>query len=223
MNKLLDELKSGQISTTANYSLFGLLLVQLFIIPIFPVAWHMLMFNVVATLVYFNLVMTINVNRKLIFILVLISVVMEWVFYFVGLKGLNQISFAFNLVLFMVVVVKFVILISQSKRVGINTILQSINGYLLFGVFCGMLINLIVTINPEAFVFPEAGILSGGVARFSEFQYFGLVTMSTLGYGEITPITPYARSAASFIAVVGQLYVAIIIALLVGKFSGQND
>jgi voltage-gated potassium channel Kch len=85
-----------------------------------------------------------------------------------------------------------------------------------------MMINLTMTYNPDAFAFSEAGVLANGVSRISEFQYFALVTLTTLGYGEITPITPAARSIASLISVSGQLYVAIVIALLVGKFSGQS-
>ncbi|MFW5706197.1 MAG: ion channel [Bacteroidota bacterium] len=46
--------------------------------------------------------------------------------------------------------------------------------------------------------------------------------MSTVGYGDIVPGTPIARSLATFISISGQLYIAIIIALLVGKFSGRQ-
>jgi len=52
----------------------------------------------------------------------------------------------------------------------------------------------------------------------SEFIYFGFVTLSTLGYGDITPSTPMARSMSIFTSLLGQLYLVIIMALIIGKF-----
>ena len=46
--------------------------------------------------------------------------------------------------------------------------------------------------------------------------YFSFVTLATLGYGDITPITPIARGLAVFEAIVGQFYLAVLVARLVG-------
>jgi Na+/H+-dicarboxylate symporter len=54
-------------------------------------------------------------------------------------------------------------------------------------------------------------------------MYYGFITMTTVGYGDILPLKPYTRSLATFIAVAGQFYMAIIVALLVGKFAAQHD
>jgi voltage-gated potassium channel Kch len=53
---------------------------------------------------------------------------------------------------------------------------------------------------------------------FSTFIYFAFVTLTTLGYGDISPLTPLARSLSTFTALFGQLYLVIIMALIVGKF-----
>ena len=45
--------------------------------------------------------------------------------------------------------------------------------------------------------------------------------MCTVGYGDIIPLEPYSRSITILISVTGQLYIAIIIAILVGKYSSQ--
>jgi hypothetical protein len=55
----------------------------------------------------------------------------------------------------------------------------------------------------------------------SHFIYYSFVTMSTLGYGDITPISNPARSLSLLEAVVGQLYIAILIAKLVGMHIAQ--
>jgi len=54
------------------------------------------------------------------------------------------------------------------------------------------------------------------------YRYIILFYNASLGYGDICPLTPLTRSLATFIAVSGQFYIAIIVALLVGKFSAQR-
>jgi hypothetical protein len=46
--------------------------------------------------------------------------------------------------------------------------------------------------------------------------YYSFITLTSLGYGDITPLHPYARSLAAFEAISGQLYLAVLIARLVG-------
>jgi hypothetical protein len=55
----------------------------------------------------------------------------------------------------------------------------------------------------------------------SHFIYYSFVTMSTLGYGDITPISSPARSLSVLTAVVGQFYIAVLIARLVGMHIAQ--
>ncbi|RLD54311.1 MAG: hypothetical protein DRJ05_14905, partial [Bacteroidetes bacterium] len=57
--------------------------------------------------------------------------------------------------------------------------------------------------------------------NFQHYIYYTFVTISTLGYGDITPQGDIGKSLAILISVSGQLYIAIIIAMLVGKFSGN--
>jgi hypothetical protein len=71
--------------------------------------------------------------------------------------------------------------------------------------------------SPESF--------KGAVGRefvFGELLYFSLVTIATLGYGDIVPVTNTARTIAVLEAVVGQFYVAVIVAVLVGMFISQK-
>jgi voltage-gated potassium channel len=56
----------------------------------------------------------------------------------------------------------------------------------------------------------------------SHFSYYSFVTLTTLGYGDITPLTPVARSLSLLEAITGQLYIAILIARLVGIHIAQS-
>ena len=53
-------------------------------------------------------------------------------------------------------------------------------------------------------------------------SYFSFITLTTLGYGDILPLSPPAKSAASLEAIVGQLYIALLVARLVGLHTSQS-
>ena len=55
--------------------------------------------------------------------------------------------------------------------------------------------------------------------RLGLFLYYSLVTLSTLGYGDVVPATPATRSLASTEAIMGQLFLAIFVAALVSRSS----
>jgi voltage-gated potassium channel Kch len=57
--------------------------------------------------------------------------------------------------------------------------------------------------------------------RYFLLAYFSLVTLATVGYGDITPATELARSLAVVEAIVGQFYIAVLIADLIGKKLSQ--
>jgi voltage-gated potassium channel len=55
------------------------------------------------------------------------------------------------------------------------------------------------------------------------FQYFSTITATTVGFGDIVPVAPAARIATGFEAIVGQLYLAIVIATLVGRVVARGQ
>ena len=54
--------------------------------------------------------------------------------------------------------------------------------------------------------------------KLPELAYYSFVTLTTLGYGDITPATPYARALSNLEAIFGQFYIAILVAALVGIY-----
>ncbi|MCP4313274.1 MAG: two pore domain potassium channel family protein [Bacteroidetes bacterium] len=94
-----------------------------------------------------------------------------------------------------------------------STIICAINSYLLIGLTASMLFVILDLFIPNSFI-----NLDAGTGDLSSYIYFGFVTLSTLGYGDITPNAPLARSLSIFVAVGGQLYLVIIMALIIEKF-----
>jgi voltage-gated potassium channel len=105
-------------------------------------------------------------------------------------------------------------LLKQREVTG-ETISMSISIYLLLGLCWGILYIVIFTRHPEAFSFGT----SPGVSEqhmFPIFIYFSLTTLSTIGFGDITPLSLPARYAAVAEGITGQFYLAILVARLVG-------
>jgi len=92
-------------------------------------------------------------------------------------------------------------------------VLCAINSYLLIGISATLLIVILELFAPNSF-----GNLNAEQDPFSSLLYFAFVTLTTLGYGDISPLTPLARSLSTFTALCGQLYLVIIMALIVGKY-----
>lgn len=81
--------------------------------------------------------------------------------------------------------------------------------YLLIGLAWSMLYALISLLQPGAFSLPIS------IESEYDFIYYSFVTLTTLGYGDITPSSSFARMASWMEAVIGQLFVAIMLARLV--------
>ncbi|MEL7451536.1 MAG: ion channel [Pseudomonadota bacterium] len=101
--------------------------------------------------------------------------------------------------------------IFTSNTVTLNTIIGAICAYILFGVLWGFLYGVVDLLDPSAF----PGI-SDSPARADRFVYFSMVTLTTLGYGDITPASGAARGLAIVEATIGQVYLTVLVARLVG-------
>jgi hypothetical protein len=108
--------------------------------------------------------------------------------------------------------------VGGSKVADRSTILCAINGYLLIGLTSSILFMVLDLINPDSFANLEAAreTLNG-------YFYYGFITLTTVGYGDITPTVPLARSLAAFTALSGQLYLVIIMALIIGKYLNRKE
>ena len=106
-----------------------------------------------------------------------------------------------------------------------NRILGAIAVYLLIGLSWGVIYSAINELDPSAFNGTEPGEWRH---NFAELVYFSYVSLTTLGYGDISPDTPFTRLLVYLEAIFGQLYIAIMIAGLVGvriahATSGDGD
>jgi hypothetical protein len=101
------------------------------------------------------------------------------------------------------------------ERVTIDCILGSISVYMLLGIFFGFVLGLFALLLPEAFDYGIKG-RSQGAIPLNDLLYFSYATLTTTGYGDITPTHPLVRTVATFESIVGTLYIAVMISRLVG-------
>jgi len=103
--------------------------------------------------------------------------------------------------------------VSKEGPVSSHLVRGAIALYLLIAILFAFIYGLIETLAPGAFSMPAS--LAGGSVRGASFYYFSVVTLTTVGFGDITAVHPVARSLVMLEALTGQLYPAILIARLV--------
>jgi voltage-gated potassium channel len=105
----------------------------------------------------------------------------------------------------------------RQRQVTSETISMSVSAYLLLSVSWGLLYVVIFQHQPQAFSFSTSSAPSFAQHNvFPTFIYFSLTTLSTIGFGDITPVSLQARYAAVAEGITGQFYLAILVARLVG-------
>lgn len=121
-------------------------------------------------------------------------------------------SIYFGYILFLLITHMF-----RSKKVDSNMILMAITIYLLFAIEGGFLFALLNEIY-------EGGFNISNDLTFSliDFIYFSFITLTTLGYGDVLPLIEETRIPAALLATGGQFYIAVVVAVIVGKFAGIN-
>jgi len=108
--------------------------------------------------------------------------------------------------------------IFKQYNVTLETIYGAIVVYILIGLMWVFLYNLTELLHPGSFTL--AAVLDAESKK--ALYFFSFVTLTTLGYGDITPVSAPARSLAMLEAIVGQMYIAVLIARLVGMHISQS-
>lgn len=148
-------------------------------------------------------------------VLVVPIIVARWSNHFLNNDSLALVSNSLTLVFFVFIVYAMLSHVLRDEKVTADKIYGALSVYLLIGVTWALLFTVIEGIRPQSFLFEHTQITS--ISEYiPHFIYYSFVTLTTLGYGDIIPITPFAKSLSYMEAVTGQMYVAVLIARLVG-------
>jgi hypothetical protein len=110
--------------------------------------------------------------------------------------------------------------IFECRQVTFNIVCASLCIYLLLGLAWALTYSVDDALDPTAFTFTVGGAKHPGWMRVGRGEtaalYFSFATLTTLGYGDIVPTSPISRMLAAMEAITGQLYLAVLVARLVG-------
>jgi hypothetical protein len=191
---------------------------------------ELLLFDALGTLVFlaaFRVIFTERRLRRPAVLLGLPTLVGAWTGYVV--PGLARVPVAAGFhalaALFLAFTIATVLRnVYTAKDVSADSIYAALCGYLLAGLAFGHLYCLVELVTPGG-AFRGSQELTAQLgeegSQLSLLSYFSFVTLTTLGYGDITPATGAARGLVIVEAVLGQFYVAVLIAELVGRRVAQ--
>ncbi len=183
---------------------------------IFPIIDNKVIHDFFITISYILVLLSIfsiiETHTKKFSYLIVIAIIANILMYFADNEFVRVFTFLISVTTFTIATGILIKHVSISKNVTVGIIIQAISGYLLIGVI-GVLLNAILLgFDENALLFSSVG------NRFSSIIYYSFVTLTTIGYGEILPLSVPARSISIFIGVSGQIYLTVVIAMIIGKF-----
>ena len=122
--------------------------------------------------------------------------------------------------------------LAGERRIDGRTLCGATAGYLLLGISGGLLLTVLDSVVPggfydnftrEALTMPTMAAASGERIswdlNYGRLNYFAFVSLTTLGYGDITPVVPLTRLACLALSVVGPLYIAVVLGVLISRLN----
>jgi hypothetical protein len=119
---------------------------------------------------------------------------------------------------FGLVISRLLVFIVRAPRVDANVLCAGVAGFLLLGLLWMPAYAAVARLNPHAFSLPAAPDAPATLDGFSAF-YFSFITLCTVGYGDIAPVSNVARMLAMMEAIAGLFYMAVLISRLVSVYS----
>ena len=174
------------------------------------------------TAIFFAIIFAVKSQRSHVIIasfLALPLIISTWSFYFVELTSIGLLTRIFGALFLGYAVINILRIVVQSEEVTKETIYAAIVAYMLMALMWAFLYMILELLAPGSFSFPEKGFR----AETMRFKYFSLVTITTLGYGDITPLTNKASALVLVEALVGQIYLVVLVAWLVGMHVSHRN
>ena len=199
---------------------FSILLVTLmFLLLIYPFLDHFkltgltLLLNVFTTLILISSVHAVSENRRQLVIalsVIIPAIVLGWGHQLLQVKMSEVGATLLQIIAFSFVAYHILRYALRGGRVDAEKIAAAVCVYLLLGVVWQDFYVLLDIVVPGSF--------NSSLLTEKDFLYFSFITLSTLGYGDITPVIGPARALAYTEALIGQLYLTILVARLVGLY-----
>jgi len=135
------------------------------------------------------------------------------------------ISFSFELIVFLSIILFSALScfiagqhVFSWRDTDTNSLIGAVCIYLLLGLIFALIYTMFAYYYPQGAF--QGLVFEGKTIKFDSFLYFSFVTLTTAGYGDITPLNPFLRTLAYLEMITGQFYMAILVSGLVAHFMG---
>jgi hypothetical protein len=179
---------------------------------------------ILMTLVLVSGVLAVGGRRRTLIlgvILALPALTGKWINHYWPELASVEFFYIARLVFLVFLIWEFLRFILRAPRVNSEVICAGMSVYLLLGLMWMFAYLLVARAVPDAFAF-TAGPAAGQSLHLHNAFYFSFITLSTVGYGDIIPVSNVARMLAAMEAITGTLYVAVLISRLVALYSSEQ-
>ncbi|MGD8504593.1 MAG: potassium channel family protein [Syntrophobacterales bacterium] len=179
------------------------------------------LFSAILTAVFISAIYAISQKRHhalIAIFLALPALASTWGLHFYVSNALFLVGRVSMVMFYIIVIINILSFIFKQDEVSRDLIVGAAVVYLLIALMWSNLYIILETLSPGSFAMP------GGPLQYSRylFVYYSFITITTLGYGDVTPLTSMASSVSTLEAIIGQLYLIITVAWLVGVHVSQS-
>jgi len=213
---------------TRRYSAIEFLIVLVVLIVSMPLLEGMrygaVIEKVLLTVVMLSALLVVGAGRRVMvpaIILVLPAVSGKWISHYWPNLMPAEINLAAGVLFTAFIVVRLLRFVLRAPKVTIEVLCAAVSNYLLLGLLWMFAYALTETVTPGAFAFTAEAAANHSMVGFNAL-YFSFVTLGTVGYGDIVPVSQVARMLAFTEAVTGLFYMAMIVARLVALYSSEK-
>ena len=203
-------------------TLLVLILAMLIVAPLVEEIVHLrMLMDIFWSAVFIGVIYAVSHKKHRILIALILALPMlgaMWSKYFVVNSALEVVGGLCGAAFFIFAIIQILIFIYSQKKVTTDLIVGAVIVYLLMALAWSFIFGVVELLHPGSFSMPEIE----GISTSRSFLYYSFVTLTTLGYGDITPVTSLARSLCILEAVIGQLYLVVQVAWLVGVHVSQS-
>lgn len=180
--------------------------------------FHDILFPInVLILMGVSIVMVKNERKRVRFVFITFAILMFFIILGVNLtewrSSLKMIALIIPLVFFVLLSIEVFRQMLQEKNVTHSIIIAAFDCYLLLGILGATLFTILLHFNPDAY-----SNVDDTIRIFDKMLYFSFVTLTSIGYGDITPVTPLAEKVTAFFGLIGHFYSVVVVGIIVGKY-----
>jgi hypothetical protein len=200
------------------YIIFAIMLVLLVFPFIRPIGLTGHLFStLLIAMIPLSSALALTKDRKTAIIILLIAapyVILDGYIFFHASRLLMIVAYSFATTLYFYIVFLLVRNLLTIKVVTADLIYCAISIYLLIGIGWAGIYTVVEGISPGSFT---------GTSEGGDLLYFSFVTLTTVGYGDVLPLSVLGKRLAVFEAAMGSIYMAVIIAMIVGRYMSMHS